>query len=71
MCVSIETFHLSCLSAPAPFLVQLLVEWGADIYIKNRISKTAMDLIRNVDMKEFLQGQYLMINANATIYSNQ
>lgn len=49
--------HLKSVCLSPSFLVQLLVEWGADINIKNRISKTAMDLIRNLDMKEFLQSQ--------------
>ena len=36
------------------YTTQLLLEWGADIHIKNRISKTALELTRNADMKEFL-----------------
>ena len=40
---------------------QLLLEWGADIYIKNKVSKTAMELIRNSDLKTFLEGNVLMV----------
>lgn len=40
---------------------QLLLEWGADIYIKNKMSKTAMELIRNSDLKTFLEGNVLMV----------
>jgi ankyrin repeat protein len=36
----------------------LLLEWGADIHIKNRISKTALELIRNADLKAFLSRKY-------------
>jgi ankyrin repeat protein len=37
----------------------LLLEWGADIHVKNRLSKTALDLTRNSDLKVFLSRKYL------------
>ena len=37
--------------------VQLLLEWGADIHIKNKISKTALELTRNADLKAFLTSE--------------
>lgn len=36
-------------------LSQLLIEWGAKIDIKNRISKTALEIIRNPELKMLLE----------------
>lgn len=42
-----------------PHVTQLLLEWEADVYLKNRVSKTALELIRNSDLKSFLESMYL------------
>ncbi len=48
--------------------VQLLIEWGADVHIKNKVSKTALDLIRNKDLETFLRSkQQLQYNYVASI----
>ena len=48
------------LPTPSPLShVQLLLEWGADIYLKNKVSKTALELTRNADLKDFLESMLL------------
>ncbi|XP_077994506.1 uncharacterized protein LOC144448226 [Glandiceps talaboti] len=37
---------------------QLLVEWGANVYMKNNQSRTAFDLVRNDELKVFLIEYY-------------
>eukprot|EP00795_Rhopilema_esculentum_P016619 gene16619-8048_t len=36
---------------------QLLIEWGANIEKKNRSGKTALELLRNSELKEFYKGR--------------
>ena len=38
------------------YVPQLLLEWGVDIHIKNKMSKKALELVRNEDLKQFLEG---------------
>ena len=45
--------------------LQLLLEWGADIQVKNRLSKTALELTRNTDLKAFLSSEALPHSAHA------
>ena len=49
--------------------VQLLLEWKADIKHKNKQSKTVLDLIRSVDLKELLKGMNYMMSTR--VYSDQ
>ena len=54
-----ETFFAP-LPTPSPLShVQLLLEWGADIHLKNKVSKTALELTRNADLKDFLESMLL------------
>ena len=35
-------------------IFQLLIEWGADVYTKNSVGKTAFDIIKNEELKDAL-----------------
>ncbi|XP_019852908.1 PREDICTED: uncharacterized protein LOC100641129 isoform X2 [Amphimedon queenslandica] len=48
--VSVEGLHKE--------ISQLLIEWGADIHIRNIQNKTALDNVRNEDLKRFLEGKH-------------
>jgi ankyrin repeat protein len=37
---------------------QLLIEWQANVNAKNRSSKTALELLRNAELKQFLMDKY-------------
>ncbi len=47
---------------------QLLIEWGANVHLKNNISKTALDLIRNKDLETFLRSEYSLCNLYSNIF---
>ena len=49
---------------------QLLLEWGADIYLKNKVSKTALELIRNSDLKSFLKSKSFLLYWCHLLYNN-
>ena len=40
------------------FYVQLLVEWGANIYAKNKQSRTAFDVVKSDEQKVELVGKH-------------
>jgi ankyrin repeat protein len=40
------------------FVLQLLIEWQANVNAKNRSSKTALELLRNAELKQFLMDKY-------------
>ena len=46
-----------CVCADDCVCVQLLIEWGTDVHFKNKVSKTAMDLIRNADLEKSLRSK--------------
>ncbi|XP_070560695.1 uncharacterized protein [Ptychodera flava] len=43
---------------------QLLVEWGANVHMKNNQSRTAFDLVRNDELKTFLTEYYEHLTAS-------
>jgi len=48
---------------------QLLLEWGADIYIKNCNSQVALEVTRNADLRGYLQGELSPHYCHASIWS--
>ena len=44
----------------------MLIEWGAKIDVQNKKSKTALEIVRNSDLKKFLESEIL----NEVMYIN-